>query len=188
MKEVRIIVAGFGGQGILFLGRLIAYGGMLEFRDVTCFPCYGAEMRGGTANCTVIISDDMIGSPIVKNPDILIAMNEASIRRFQPLLKTDGILIFDSSLIRSPDIRPDVRAVGVPASEIAAAIPDSGVRSANMVMFGALLAETGILKEESAFASLGKLTPQKREKGLNGNKEAVMRGIRYIAGKKSKNN
>lgn len=200
LKEVKILVAGFGGQGILLLGRLIAYGGMLEGKEVTCFPSYGAEIRGGTANSTVIISDEMIGSPIVRDPDILIAMNEASLKRFQSRIKTNGLLIFDSSLIKIPEIRRDVRAVGIPATEIAASINETEssqksssststrVRSANMVMFGALLAETGVLKVENAMNALERSTSAKRKKALDMNKEAIRKGIKYIADKESKDN
>ncbi|HWR57398.1 MAG TPA: 2-oxoacid:acceptor oxidoreductase family protein [Thermodesulfovibrionales bacterium] len=198
MKETKILVAGFGGQGILLLGRLIGYGGMLEGKEVTCFPSYGAEVRGGTANSTVILSDELIGSPIIRNPDTLIAMNDASLKRFQSKVKPNGLLIFDSSLIKTPELRSDVHVVGVPASEIAASIGEasstqegsslsaSQVRSANMVMLGALIAETGILKIESAIKALEKLTSARRKKSIEGNKEAIMRGNNYIADKKSK--
>lgn len=198
-REISILVAGSGGQGILLLGRLIAYGGMLEGKEVTCFPSYGAEVRGGTANSTVIISDEMIGSPIMQNPDILIAMNEVSLKRFQPRIKTKGLLMYDSSLITSPVIRPDLHAIGVPASEIAASVNNTGsprknssvlsssqMRSANMVMLGALLAETGIVKIENAMSALERLTSAKRKKSIEGNREAIRRGIQYIADKKSK--
>lgn len=185
MKETSIIVAGFGGQGILFLGRLLAYGGMLEGKEVTCFPSYGAEMRGGTANCTVIISDDMIGSPIVKKPDILIAMNEVSLRRFQPKIKAGGLLVFDSSLVKTPELRTDLRAVSIPASDIAAA--EGQVKSSNMVIFGALIAITGILKEGNAIKALEKLISSKRKESLDGNRGAIKKGINYIADKKSTN-
>ena len=200
MKSVGVLVAGSGGQGILLLGRLIAYSGMLEGKEVTCFPSYGAEMRGGTANSTVIVSDEMIGSPITGNPDILIAMNDASLKRFQPRIKSGGLLILDSSLIQSPEIRGDIHAIHIPATEIAASIAESEVprrnsmltatrvRSANMVMFGALLAETGIVKVETALHALERLTSSKREKTLEGNRQALMRGISYIANKKSKDN
>lgn len=198
MKEVTILVGGFGGQGVLLLGRLIAYGGMIEGKEVTCFPSYGAEMRGGTANSTVIVSDEMIGSPIVGNPDILVAMNEASLKRFQPKVKVNGLLIFDSSLIKSPEIRHDISAVEIPATVIAAsiggkepshkaALSATQVRSANMVMLGALLAETGILKMESVMNALERLTSGKNKKTLEGNKEAIGKGIQYIEDKKSKN-
>ena len=199
MRSIGILVAGFGGQGILLLGRLIAYSGMLEGKEVTCFPSYGAEMRGGTANSTVIVSDEMIGSPIMRNPDILIAMNEASLKRFQSRVKSQGLLILDSSLIPSAVIRGDIHAVHIPATEIAASIAESGapekesiltatrVRSANMVMFGALLSETGIVRVDTALHALEQLTSSRREKALEGNKKAVMRGVAYIAGKKSEN-
>jgi len=193
MGEVRVIVAGFGGQGILFLGRLIAYGGMIEDKQVTWFPSYGAEMRGGTANCTAVVSDDMIGSPVIRNPDILIAMNEASLKRFLPGLKPDGLLIYDSSLIKAPEIPPSVTAIAVPATEIAASAGPSGlsprsVKSANMVMFGALLGATGVVGKESAFRALEQLTPAKRQKGLTENKAAITRGIEYVAHQKSSHN
>lgn len=185
MKETSIIVAGFGGQGILFLGKLLAYGGMLEGKEVTCFPSYGAEMRGGTANCTVIISDSMIGSPIVKKPDILIAMNEASLKRFQPKIKEGGLLLFDSSLVREPEIRADLRGVGVPASDLAAA--EGQLKSSNMIIFGALIAVTGILKEGNAVKALERLISSKRKDSLEGNRGAIKRGKKYIADKKSAN-
>jgi len=200
LKSVGILVAGSGGQGILLLGRLIAYSGMLEGKEVTCFPSYGAEMRGGTANSTVIISDEMIGSPIMGNPDILIAMNEASLKRFQSRVKSGGLLILDSSLIASPELRGDIHAIHVPATEIAASIAESEVpnknsvltatrvRSANMVMFGALLGETGIVRVDTALHALEQLTSSKREKTLEGNKKAVMRGVAYVGSKKSKDN
>ncbi|MDI6743860.1 MAG: 2-oxoacid:acceptor oxidoreductase family protein [Thermodesulfovibrionales bacterium] len=183
--EHTILVAGFGGQGILFLGKLLAYSGMLENKEVTCFPSYGAEVRGGTANCTVIISDEMIGSPIVRNPEVMVIMNEASLNKFQPRLKKNGLLILNSSLIKEPELRSDIRIIKVPASEIAASI--GSTKFANMVIFSALLAETGIIKEESAVNALEELTPAKRKKSLDANKEAMMRGRKYIEDKKSKN-
>ncbi|RPI36343.1 MAG: 2-oxoacid:ferredoxin oxidoreductase subunit gamma, partial [Nitrospiraceae bacterium] len=145
--ETRIMIAGTGGQGILFLGKAIAQAGMIEGKHVTWFPSYGAEMRGGTANCTVIMSDTMIGSPVVLNPDILIAMNGASVERFQPRLKKKGLLFFDSSLINGAAFRSTVIAIGIPATKLADAVGNT--RAANMVMLGALLAETGILKKSS---------------------------------------
>ncbi|HET6514063.1 MAG TPA: 2-oxoacid:acceptor oxidoreductase family protein [Thermodesulfovibrionales bacterium] len=195
MHELRIIAAGFGGQGILFFGRLIAYGGMIEGKEVTWFPSYGAEMLGGTANCTIVISDEMIGSPVVRNPDIFIAMNEASLRRFQPRIKPGGLLILDSSLIKSPELRPDVRAVSVPASELAASLSASRssgiaapqVKSANMVMLGALLASTGVMKLESALQALERLTSQRRKRSLEENRSAIMKGMHYLEDSEGKN-
>lgn len=199
MTDTRILVAGSGGQGVLLLGRLIAYCGMLEGKEVTCFPSYGAEVRGGTANSTVILSDEMIGSPIASNPDILIAMNEASLRKFQPRIRPQGLLIYDSSLIGSPEIRSDITALDVPASIIAGSengkgsvgkslsLTETQVRSANMVMLGALVGRTGILKAENAMIALERLTSARRRRTLDENKEAIRRGIEYIAHKKSNN-
>jgi len=199
LTDTRILVAGSGGQGVLLLGRLIAYCGMLEGKEVTCFPSYGAEVRGGTANSTVILSDEMIGSPIASNPDILIAMNEASLRKFQPRIRPQGLLIYDSSLIGSPEIRSDITALDVPASIIAGSengkgsvgkslsLTETQVRSANMVMLGALVGRTGILKAENAMIALERLTSARRRRTLDENKEAIRRGIEYIAHKKSNN-
>lgn len=196
MKETRTLVAGFGGQGVIFLGRLIAYAGMLEGREVTFFPSYGAEMRGGTANCTVILSDEMIGSPIVKNVDILIAMNEASLKRFLPKIRSGGALIYDSSLIKLPHAVPDIHSTGIPASRMsnaeesaqkASASHATHVKSANMLMLGVLIAETGILKTESAIKALEGLTSSKRKHTLDINKAAILKGTGYIDDKKSKN-
>lgn len=183
--EHKILIAGFGGQGVLFFGKLFAYSGMIENREVAWFPSYGAEVRGGTANCTVIISDEMIGSPIVRNPEILVIMNEASLNKFQPRLKKNGLLMFDSSLIKGHELRSDVSIIKVPASEIAASIGNT--KYANMVMLSALLAETGMIKEESVVSALEELTPHTRKKALDANKEAIIKGRNYIEGKKSKN-
>ena len=120
--ENSFIVAGFGGQGIMQLGRIMALCGMLDGCEVTCIPAYGAEMRGGTANCTVIISDDMIGSPVVVRPDLLIIMNTSSLDRFQGRLTKKGLLLFDSSLIKAPVLRQDVKAFPVPATKIAGSL------------------------------------------------------------------
>jgi 2-oxoglutarate ferredoxin oxidoreductase subunit gamma len=127
--EKRIIIAGSGGQGILFMGKVMAFASMREKKEVTWFPSYGAEMRGGTANCTVIISDDMIGSPVVLNPDILVVMNSASLDKFQQRLRRKGLLFYDSSLIKSPSFRAEVEPVAVPATKIASALGNA--KSAN---------------------------------------------------------
>ena len=186
MKETSILIGGFGGQGVLLLGRLIAYGGMLEAKEVTCFPSYGAEMRGGTANCTVIISEEMIGSPVVLDIDVLIAMNEASLKRFSGRVKPDGVIFFNTSLISEIDKRKEVRYVGVPADEIASSISGKGgqVRSANMVMLGAFMAYSCLIQPDSVFEALKRLTGTKGKDRLSENVEAIKRGIDYIAHKK----
>ncbi|MDI6889606.1 MAG: 2-oxoacid:acceptor oxidoreductase family protein [Thermodesulfovibrionales bacterium] len=175
--EKGIIIAGFGGQGILFLGRILAYAGMLENREVTWFPSYGGEMRGGTANCTVIISDELIASPIVRNPDILIVMNDESLRKFLPRLRQKGVLILDSSLVKNPALRTDIEVVRVPATEISNTIGNT--KSANMVLLGAFIAKTNLLKKESTFEALENSMGQ-RKKGIEINKKAIMEGIRFF--------
>ena len=181
--ETRIIIAGAGGQGILFLGKAIAQAGMIEGKHVTWFPSYGAEMRGGTANCTVILSDDMIGSPVVQNPDILIAMNRASLEKFQPSLKKNGLLFFDSSLINGVAFSNTVVPIGIPATKLADAAGNT--RSANMVMLGALIAETGILKK-SSFATLFSCSHSANGDEAAGiNKNSFLEGIHYLENKKS---
>lgn len=178
------LIAGSGGQGILFLGKLLAQGAMLEGRNVTWFPSYGAEIRGGTANCTVIISDEMIGSPIRRNPDILVVMNEASKEKFEDRIKEGGLMIMDSSLIKKPLKRQDVEAIEVPASEMAASM--GSATFANMVMLGALLSED-LLNESSALSALEELTPSRRKQTIDINKNAIRRGKSYCEGKKGKN-
>lgn len=182
--ETRIVIGGFGGQGILFLGRILAYAGMLENKEVTWFPSYGAEVRGGTANCTVILSDELIGSPVVANPDILIVMNEASLIKFLPRLKQNGLFLFDSSLIKGPRLRTDIENVSVPATEISNTI--SNTKSANMVLLGAFIAKTGILNDASVFEALENSRPDGKKRGINGNKKAISEGRQYIENKKSK--
>jgi 2-oxoglutarate ferredoxin oxidoreductase subunit gamma len=155
---------------------------MLENKEVTCFPSYGAEVRGGTANCTVIISDELIGSPVVKNPDILIVMSDASLNIFQPRLKQNGLLIFDSSLISEPDLRHDIETTGVPATEISSKIGNT--KSANMVLLGAFIAETGLLKETSLFEAIESSMPDRKKKSVEVNKKAIIEGMRYLEDKK----
>jgi 2-oxoglutarate ferredoxin oxidoreductase subunit gamma len=179
--ENRIIIAGSGGQGILFLGKLIAYAGMLESKKVTWFPSYGAEMRGGTANCTVIVSDEMIGSPVTRNPDILIVMNEASYKRFSERLLPGGILIYDSSLINleSQILNTKSQIIGVPATEISASLKNT--RSANMVMIGALVGITHALNIDSVIHAVDKITPARRKESADANKDLIKKGYDLVA-------
>ncbi len=173
-----IIIAGSGGQGILFLGRVLTSASMLERKEVTWFPSYGAEMRGGTANCTVIISDEMIGSPVVMIPDILIVMNRASLDRFRPSLRKKGMLFYDSSLITEKLARKDVIAVPVPSTNIAGDMGNP--KSANMVMLGAFIAKTGILRKTSIFNIFDDATDPRKIEAFRANKELVRKGIDYI--------
>lgn len=185
--EKRIIIAGSGGQGILFLGKLMAYSAMLEGKEVTWFPSYGAEMRGGTANCTIIISDSMIGSPVVRNSDILIAMNHASYNRFLGKLLSGGILIYDSSLfdIKKPEDN-SIKIIQVPASELSASFKNTS--SANMAMIGAFAAVTHMLNIESVFRAIDDITSSRRKDTVNINKEIIMKGYRLFENEKGNDN
>lgn len=158
---------------------------MLDEKEVTWFPSYGAEVRGGTANCTVIISDELIGSPVVRNPDMLIIMNEASLRKFQPMLKEHGLLIYDSSLIKIPLLRSDIISEGIPATEIASRAGNT--KSANMVLLGAYIAKTGLIRKSLASQALENSLPESKQKVIDQNKEAIIKGISYFENTKSKN-
>ncbi|MER3458950.1 MAG: 2-oxoacid:ferredoxin oxidoreductase subunit gamma, partial [Chloroflexota bacterium] len=142
-----IIISGFGGQGALFAGQLLAYAGMNEGKHVTWIPSYGPEMRGGTAHCTVVISDEPIGSPLVRHPSVAIVMNNPSLDKYQPLVKPGGVLIVNSSLITQPITREDIRVALIPASAVADELGDS--RLMNIVLLGALLALVPILPLEA---------------------------------------
>jgi 2-oxoglutarate ferredoxin oxidoreductase subunit gamma len=176
--KYRIIIGGFGGQGILFLGKVLAYAGMLEGKEVTWFPSYGAEVRGGTANCTVTISDELIGSPVVTNPDALIIMNDASLKTFLPRLKKNGLLVYDSSLIKDPVLRTDIEAIAVPATGRASKIGNT--KSANMVLLGTFTAKTRLLQEASLVQAVESSIPERRKKSIEQNKKAIHKGIEYI--------
>src|SRR5580765_4158206 len=134
--HAEIIIAGFGGQGVLFAGQLLAYAGLAERRHVTWIPSYGPEMRGGTANCTVVISDEEIGSPLIRRPSAAVVLNPPSMERYAPLVKPGGVLVLDSALIAETCGRDDIRQLRLPASDIAAGL--GFPRVANMVLIGAL--------------------------------------------------
>jgi len=169
-----LLIAGSGGQGILFVGKLIAQAAMLEGKNVTWFPSYGAEVRGGTANCTVIVSDGHIGSPIVRHPDMIIAMNEASFKRFGGTIKKGGLILVDTSMVSLKAGANGVKVIGVPAGELAIAL-DAPV-AANMVMAGALAAKAGLCKKETLLKALEELTPRRKAKSLPVNKHAIEKG------------
>jgi len=176
--EKKIIIAGSGGQGILFLGKMLMSAAMIEGRDVTWFPSYGAEMRGGTANCTVIIADKMIGSPVVTTPDILIVMNRASLVRFLPDLKKSGMLFYDSSLIPGDISRKDIFVVPVPSTKMAGDMDNQ--KSANMVMLGAFIAKTALLKPKTIFSIFDDNADPKKAAAFSANRGLVRKGMDYI--------
>lgn len=173
-----IIIAGFGGQGILLMGRLIAHAGMLEGKNVAWMPSYGPEMRGGTANCTVIISSEEVASPVVPNPITLIAMNQASLDKFEPLVEREGIIILNKSLISRDVNRDDLEVVKVPANDIANEL--GNLRVANMVVLGSYIAKRRTVKMETIVRVLEETLGGKSEKMIALNKEALKRGEKIV--------
>lgn len=173
-----IIISGFGGQGALFAGQLLAYGAMMEGRYVTWIPSYGPEMRGGTANCTVIISDEEIGSPLTRHPTAALVLNLPSFQRFEPLVKKGGILIVNSSLVASQSKREDIRVVYVPANDIAAEL--GTVQLANVVMVGTLLGMTQMLAVETLDQVLEEHISARHRDKLPFNKQALRRGLAMV--------
>ena len=148
----KLFFAGSGGQGVILMGQMTAYAAMYENKEVTFLPSYGPEMRGGTANCSVIISEHPIASPLCNTPDVLIAMNSPSFHKFAPRVRSGGIIIVNGSVSDCYAGRDDVRICDVAAGDIALEAGD--VRSANMVMLGAFIALTGAVKERSIFNCL----------------------------------
>ncbi len=173
-----IIISGFGGQGTLFAGQLLTYAGLHEGRQVTWIPSYGPEMRGGTARCTVIISDDPIGSPLIRNPTAVIALNPPSLEKYESLVRPGGVLVINSSLTpRRPD-RDDIIVVQIPANDLADEL--GNVKMANMVALGALLASREIVALESVESSLDEHIPEHRRHIIEPNKKALRRGAAYV--------
>jgi len=173
MRE-EVIMAGSGGQGIMFAGTLLAHAAMEEGLNVTYFPSYGAEMRGGTANCTVIISDESIGSPVVTNPSSLLAMNENSVERFASKVKKNGLIIVNSSLLKKEVAIDGVEVVRVKATELAEELGDG--RVANMVILGAYIKRRKVVSLERTIESLEKVLGKGRENLLSLNREALKKG------------
>lgn len=176
---LQLIIAGFGGQGILFAGKLLAQSAMLEGKYVTCFPSYGAEIRGGTANCTVIISDEMIGSPAVHRPNSLLIMNKASMERFEPQLKPHGLLIMNTSLIKNSPNRSDIEIIRINATDTAEELGNSQV--GNMVMLGALIGKIGIITPNTISKALWEIIPEHRKDIIPLNERAFKKGFEEIA-------
>jgi 2-oxoglutarate ferredoxin oxidoreductase subunit gamma len=169
-----ILISGFGGQGIMVMGHIIAYGAINEGLEVTFFPSYGPEMRGGTANCTVVNSDQIVGSPIRNTYTALMAMNQASLEKFQVLLKPGGVLAYNKTLVQTPPKRNDVRVLGIPADGIASELGD--VRVANMVAVGGLLAALNIISVDSVLEALRQELPKHRYHLIPLNEEAIKKG------------
>ena len=175
--QTEIVISGFGGQGALFAGQLLAYTGLDHGLHVTWFPSYGPEMRGGTAHCTVIISEDEIGSPVVKNPSAAIVMNIPSLEKYEALIVEGGVLVINTSLIDRDATRQDIDIIEVPANEIAEQLGET--RLANLVLTGALIERLGVLTIEQVGSSLAVHIPEHRRNLLDANLKALERGAEY---------
>ena len=177
MKTTQMLIAGFGGQGILFAGKFLAYNGLLEDLQVSWLPSYGPEMRGGTANCNVILSDDPVGSPIINEPDVLIAMNLPSLEKYVNTVVPGGQIYIDSTLISAKVERDDVQVFYIPATQMA---KDAGVSTlANMIIMGHVLQNNSELSFDGTEVTVKKLVPAKKAELVELNMKALEAGRDY---------
>ena len=176
-----IILAGFGGQGILFAGKVLAYCALIDGKEISWLPSYGPEMRGGTANCSVCISDEPIGSPVVANPDCLIAMNEPSYRKFIGAVKPGGLAFVDGSMVSAKCERTDITFVSVSAVDLASEVGADGME--NMVLLGRMLAQTHLFSFDTVRKALEKCIPAKRAHLIEANLAALKCGMNTFDGK-----
>ena len=177
MKTTQILIAGFGGQGVLFAGKFLAYKGLMEDLQVSWLPSYGPEMRGGTANCSVVLSDSPVGSPIITNPDVLVAMNLPSLQKFVNDVVPGGQIYVDSALIDAKVERTDVEVFYIPATQMA---KDAEIASlANMIIVGHLLENNPELDFAGTDAVVSKLVPPKKAALVELNMKALEMGKNY---------
>lgn len=174
-----MIFAGFGGQGVLSMGTLLAYAAMKEGKEVSWMPSYGPEMRGGTANCIVNISDQPISSPIVSAYDVAIVFNQPSLKKFEPKVKKGGILIWESTTIKEPPSRTDIKIYPIPAIE-KATHELKNVKVMNMLMLGVLVKINGVVKKESVLQALKETLPERYHHLIPLNKEAIDLGMTLV--------
>jgi len=174
------IFAGFGGQGILSMGMILAYAGMMEGKEVCWMPSYGPEMRGGTANAITIISDALISSPIISTFDTVVALNQPSVDKFESKVKPNGVLIYDKSNILKPPTRKDIQVYGIPGSEEAVKLKN--MRVLNMVILGAFIALRKTVAPETIYEALKKVLPERYHHLLPLNQKAFETGMALIQG------
>ncbi|MCH5248075.1 MAG: 2-oxoacid:acceptor oxidoreductase family protein [Muribaculaceae bacterium] len=177
MKE-EIIIAGFGGQGVLSMGKILAYAALLSGKEVTWMPSYGPEQRGGTANVTVIISDDPISSPILDSFDTAVILNQQSLDKFEEKVKPGGFLLYDPYGIKNRPTRTDINIVEVPAME--ALFEIGNAKAYNMLLLGALLAARGTVEVEDVMKGLKKTLPERHHHLLDANEKAIRKGIEIV--------
>jgi 2-oxoglutarate ferredoxin oxidoreductase subunit gamma len=170
-----LLAAGFGGQGVLSMGMTLAYAGMLEEKEITWMPSYGPEMRGGTANCITIVSDAKISSPIITTFDTVVALNQPSLDKFEHAVKPGGLLVYDSTSILTPPTRTDIDVLALPASEEAVGMKNTKIM--NMIVLGAFIGRTRVVRIESILAALRKVLPERYHHLLPLNEQALRRGM-----------
>ncbi len=177
MSTVKFLFSGFGGQGILFAGKFVAYKGLTEDKEVSWLPSYGPEMRGGTASCSVIVSDTIVGSPIVSAPDVLVAMNLPSFDKYEGAVAAGGMAFVDSTLVERKAIRDDIKTFYIPATAMAS---ENGFPTlANMIIIGKVLAELGQFDPDTLRATLKKVISAKHADMLEVNMKAMTLGAEY---------
>ena len=172
------IFAGFGGQGVLSMGMMLAYGGMMEDKEVCWMPSYGPEMRGGTANCIVQVSDNPISSPIISTFDTAVALNQPSVDKFEDKIKPGGAIIYDSANILKPPTRDDISIYGIPASDEALRLKNMKVM--NMVVLGAFVAARKIIDPKTVISALYEVLPERHHKLIPLNEEAFNAGMSHV--------
>ncbi len=175
MQQHEIVFSGFGGQGALFAGQLLAFAGMDSGKFVTWIPSYGPEMRGGTANCIVIVSDSRISSPIITMFNTVIALNQPSVDKFEKAVKAGGLLIYDSTSIITPPTRSDIHILGIAASDEAVKLKNA--KTLNMIVLGAFIERTRVVAIESIVKALTKVLPERYHHLLPLNEQALKRGM-----------
>ena len=176
--KTEIIISGFGGQGVLSMGKILAYSGLMEDKEVTWMPAYGPEQRGGTANVTVIVSDERISSPILSSYDVAIVLNQPSLYKFEPKVKPGGILIYDGYGITDLPKRTDITVYRIDAMDAAAQM--ASAKTFNMIVLGGLLKVMPLVSIESVLKALKKTLPERHHKLIPMNEEAIRKGMEII--------
>ena len=176
--SLKTVFSGFGGQGVLMMGYVLAWAGMHENKYVTFLPAYGAEVRGGTANCTVVVSESEIASPVASTPEFVVAMNYPSMVKYQNMVKSEGILFLNSDLISEAPQRDDIKVVRVPSNSLAHNMGND--RALNMVMLGAMGAVTGIVSQKALEQAVETVLEGKKRQLIEMNQRALVHGAQYI--------
>jgi len=175
---VATLFSGFGGQGVLSMGSTLATAAMLEGKHVTYLPAYGVEVRGGTANCTVVVADEEIASPVASEPECVVALNQPSFARFQGILQAGGLLCANSSLVKTDSARSDIEIIAIPAGELAEQV--GTIKVANMVMLGALVRASNMISYDTMLENLSAILGERQSKLIKLNREALSLGYNYI--------